>query len=90
MQQPSNLQVVLMGVITVFICLTILIGIIYLMGALMRRMGEKSAPVQSTQDISEIDGDRQAVIAAISAAIAEDSAADISRIRIHSIKRISQ
>lgn len=42
MPEPSNLQVVLIGMITVFVCLTVLIALIKLMSAIIRLFGRDS------------------------------------------------
>ena len=73
----STVQVVLMGLITVFVVLICLIVIIKILGLIM----EKVAPAVSAQN-------NQQIVAAIAVAIAEEMGTDVSHIRIHSIKRV--
>ncbi len=96
----SNVFVVLMGVGTVFVGL-ICIVILCMVVGLFCRLGEKKgkaeqAPVQNVQapvstanaaaDLSPEK--RREMIAAVSAALAEEMGTDISAIRIHSFKKI--
>lgn len=88
-------QVVLMGLVTVFVVLICLIIIIKLMGAIM----VKAAPVEQAEAgvpapaaapaaAPAVSGNKQQVVAAIAVAIAEEMGTDVSHIRIHSIKRV--
>lgn len=88
-------QVVLMGLVTVFVVLVCLIIIIKLMGAIM----VKAAPVEQAEAAvpapaaapaaaPAVSGNKQQVVAAIAVAIAEEMGTDVSHIRIHSIKRV--
>lgn len=89
----SNTFVVVLGVGTVFvglICLILLCKIVGLFCGLNKRQ-EKSSPVTSVATptaISEPIENRQEIIAAVSAAIAEELGTDISALRILSFKKI--
>lgn len=84
----QNWFVVVMGLCTVFVVLTLIIGLCALLGAILRRFedepAEKSAPAAVTEEIPN----RPELVAAVSAAIAEMSGTDASAIRILSIKKI--
>ncbi len=93
MNEPSMLQVVLMGVITVFVVLIFLIGIIKLLGLAMAAFtGKKdSAPVPAAAPAPQAGSaqpNKQQLVAAIAAAIAEDMGSDVNHIKIHSIRRL--
>ena len=78
----STVQVVLMGLITVFVVLICLIVIIKILGLIMEKVAKKQpAPAVSAQN-------NQQIVAAIAVAIAEEMGTDVSPIRIHSIKRV--
>lgn len=91
---PSNLFVVLMGIGTVFFGLICLIFLSSVMSKFMMNMGKNemvaapaaaaAAPAAQNTAIPN----RQAMIAAIAAAIAEDLGTDASGIRILSVKKI--
>ncbi len=98
--EVSNAFVVLMGIGTVFVGL-ISIVILCLIIGLFCRIGNKKenpaaqtsgvvvgadGPVANTTDLSPEK--RREVIAAVSAALAEEMGTDISAIRIHSFKKI--
>lgn len=88
MNDYSSLFVGLMGMGTVFVGLICLIIIVSLVSAIVRKL-EKPQPAQPTVvpvKKQEITGE---LIAAISAAIAENEGTDISAIRINTIKKIS-
>ena len=96
MQEPGNLQVVLMGMITVFICLIILIVLITVMSKIVQSftktpvaVGGGSQPVPANHTPAVSNEDKQRIVAAISVAVAEELKTDVSRIKIHSIKRLS-
>lgn len=95
--EPSNLFVVLMGVGTVFFGLICIIVLSTAMSAICRSMGggtpvpapaaaAAAAPAQAARPAAIPN--RQAMIAAISAAIAEDLGTDITGVRILSVKQI--
>lgn len=99
MNEPSILQVVLMGLITVFVVLICLIGIIKLLGLIMEKatgrkskaeaaaVGGVAAPVPAPAAPQPQQNNRQ-LVAAIAAAIAEEMGETVDHIRIHSIRRL--
>lgn len=91
MSDLSNLQVVLMGMVTVFICLIILIFLIIVMSKAINAFSTKSrkaAAGKTKEQRSPDKEENQRIAAAISAAIAESLNKDVSRIRIHSVKKL--
>lgn len=93
----SNATVVGLGVGMVFFGLICLIAICYLLGFVMKSIGKKS--LESVQAVkSDIPPsaerspvsveNRQELIAAVSAAIAEELGTDVEAIRIKSIKKL--
>lgn len=94
--EPSNLQVVVMGLVIVFICLIVLIALIYIMSAVINTftknkqepVKDTTAPKPSQPAVIVADSDRQKTVAAISVAIAEYMGTDVSHIKIHSIKKV--
>ena len=90
MPDYSNLFVCLMGVGTVFIGLICIIVLVSVMSLICRKTAKEvpaASAAPAVQPQAEI-ADKGALIAAISAAIAEDMGEDISAIRITSIKRV--
>lgn len=91
----NNGFVVLMGIGTVFIGLISIIILCVVIG-LFCRVGKKEEAVSAPAPVAvpAAKGDdlspekRREVIAAVSAALAEEMGADISAIRIHSFKKI--
>lgn len=91
----SIAQVVLMGLITVFVGLICLIIIIKLMGTIIALLKQQSAspekaeaaPVATPAPAAPAANNQQ-IVAAIAVAIAEEMGTDVSHIRIHSIRRI--
>ncbi len=83
--------VVVMGLCTVFVVLTLIILLCYLLGALCRGMGKKEQAAQASEPVQAAVDDtipnRAEFVAAVSAAIAEASGTDASAIRILSIKK---
>ncbi len=99
MAEPSIPQVVLMGLITVFIGLICLIIIIKIMGAIINAVtGNKApaaapapAPAPAVPAPAPAPANRagnQQLVAAISAAIAEEMGEDVDHIKILSIRRL--
>lgn len=99
MNEPSTLQVVLMGIVTVFVVLVCIIGIIKLLGFVMGKVTQRQeliaagmaarAAVQPTQAAAQpAVGNKQQLVAAIAAAIAEEMGETVDHIRIHSIRRL--
>lgn len=81
--------VVLMGIGTVFFGLICLIALSYIMSAICRSTEKKteSTPAAASAAPAAIPN-RQAMIAAISAAIAEEEGTSLSAIRILSVKKL--
>lgn len=88
----SNLFVVLMGLGTVFAGLLCIILLVTLMSWVCNRTAapaaSKSAPAAIPQTAAPVSAVTPPMMAAISAAIAEDMGTDISAIRIVSIKKV--
>ncbi len=87
--------VVVMGMGIVFIGLICLIVLIWIMGKIMKSIGSKAAPQEAPQRAAapapvaqEAIPNRGELVAAISAALAEELGTDVKAIRIHSIKRV--
>lgn len=93
MPETSLLFVVLMGVGTVFFGLICIIFLSSIMSKILMGMEKKdAAPVAAAPAAPAVQNtaipNRQAMIAAIAAAIAEDLGTDASGIRILSVKKI--
>lgn len=94
MNEPSTLQVVLMGLITVFFVLVCLIGIIKLMGLIMVKLTERKAASSAVPAAAPAaapavpQADKQKLVAAIATAIAEEMGTDVDHLRIHSIRKL--
>ena len=93
--EPSNLFVVCLGVGVVFIgliCIVILCKILSAVCAIGNKKTDTVAPSNATvaakAEIAKPIENRQEIIAAVSAAIAEELGTDISAIRILSFKKI--
>lgn len=88
----SNLFIVGMGVGTVFLGLLCIVLLCLIMSAICRaaeRKPDKSvAPAATVTTSAQPIENRQEIIAAVSAALAEEMGTDISAIRIHSFKKI--
>ena len=85
----SSLFVCLMGMGTVFFGLICLIILTSLMGRIMsRKAPAPAATAPATPTPAAAEPNRQELVAAISAAIAEDLGTDITGIRILSIKKL--
>ena len=88
----SNLFVCLMGMGTVFFGLICLIGLTALMGRIVGHSQKTAAPVAAPAAAPAVpvaaEPNRQELVAAISAAIAEELGTDITGIRIHSLKKL--
>lgn len=88
---PSNLFVVLMGIGTVFFGLICIILLSSAMSKIMMSLSKNEAApaaAAAAPAVQTVAPDRQAMIAAISAAIAEDLGTVASGIRILSVKKI--
>ncbi len=94
MQEPSNLFVCLLGVGTVFIGLICLILLCKIVGLLnYGKNNPAKQPMSSNSGIQTVQlnqsiENRQEIIAAVSAVIAEELGTDISALRILSFKKI--
>ena len=93
MNDVSSLFVVLMGIGTVFFGLICIIVLSSAMSAVCRSMGgtpaaAPAAPAAPSAAPGAAIPNRQAMIAAISAAIAEDLGTDLSGIRVLSVKKL--
>ena len=93
----SNLFVVCLGIGVVFVGLICLIIICKIMGYICTSFihvkkpeTNRLAPVapQAPAAAAPVIANRQEFVAAVAAAIAEDMGTDVSRIRIHSIKKL--
>lgn len=92
MPEVSNLFVVLMGIGTVFFGLICIILLCMAMSAVCRSMEKApvaapAAPAAPAAGAEAIPN-RQAMIAAIAAAIAEEEGTDLAGIRILSVKKL--
>lgn len=88
----SNLFVVCMGIGTVFTALVILVVLCTLMSKIViatekARENKTQNAISTLPDTNEIEN-RGMLVAAISAAIAEELGTDVSAIRIVSLKRV--
>ena len=91
--EPSIPFVILMGIGIVFIGLICIILLSMAMSAICRSMGDQTpvpAPAAPAAPPAQTDAipNRQAMIAAIAVAIAEDMGTDPSGIRILSVKKL--
>ena len=90
----SNTKVVLMGLGTVFLGLICIIILCSLVSLLCKAFGANEVPSSTTPKVvsnnttSGTIVNRQEMLAAVSAAIAEDLGTDVSAIRIHSVKKL--
>lgn len=92
MSEPSNLLVVAMGLGTVFTGLICIIIMSSLMSAIVKAIeGNKPAPVPAAPvgTSAGVIENKQEIIAAVSAVIAEELGTEASNIRIHSFKKVN-
>ncbi len=92
MPEVSNAFVVVMGISVVFIGLICIVILCKILSAICA-LGQKKTDVQPavSQPVAaapQVIENRQEIIAAVSAAVAEELGADISAIRILSFKKI--
>lgn len=94
---PSEVAMaVLMGVGIVFAGLVCIIGLCYLMSLIVNkvvdRIGKKKPEAQSSAQSAPVAGapiaNRQEILAAVCAAVAEEEGTDISAIRVVSFKKL--
>lgn len=94
-EEPSVLLVCALGIGVVFVGLALLVGIVSIMNAFFRTTNKKpqiqtphtAAPTPENQS-APIEN-KQELIAAICAAIAEENEIDISAIRVLSFKKLN-
>lgn len=92
--EPSVLFTCLLGVGVVFVGLVCIVGIVTLMNALCSGKKESPTPVQTpapTPTAAPANApiaNRQEIIAAVVAAVAEENGTDISAIRVLSFKKL--
>lgn len=88
--EPSSLFVCLMGMGTVFFGLICLIVLTMIMGKLVggHAAPAAAAPVPAAAAPAAPEPNRQEVVAAVAAAIAEELGTDITGIRILSMKKL--
>ncbi len=91
MSEPSNLFVCLLGIGTVFIGLICLIILCKIIGLFVPKNNQPANKVEAPASAPVANGpieNREEIIAAVSAAIAEELGTDISALRILSFKKI--
>ena len=91
--EPGVLFTVLLGVSVVFVGLLCIVGLVMLMNLLCAEKAKPEAPtpVQSpaaTPVANAVIPNRQEIIAAVVAAVAEEEGTDISAIRVLSFKKL--
>ena len=88
MAELSNAQIVLMGIGTVFVGLIFLILICYIMSAVVKAIS-KQQPENVLPDKNDTPiENKQVLVAAICAVIAEEIGEDVKNIKVVSFKRI--
>ena len=90
-EQPTTLFVCLMGIATVFAGLICLIILCKIIGAFSGKEKKSATPVAApavSPALNQPIENRQEIIAAVSAAVAEELGTDVSAIRILSFKKI--
>lgn len=91
MNKPSNLFVCLLGIGTVFLGLICLIILCKIVSAFSGKEKKTATPVASPVTAPAVNQpieNRQEIVAAVSAVIAEELGTDISALRILSFKKI--
>ena len=89
MPEVSNLFVCLMGMGVTFIGLICLILLTILMGKIVNAKKEEAPAVPAPAPAAEVIPNRQEMIAAVSAVLAEELGTDVAAIRILSFKKVS-
>ncbi len=85
----EHLSVILLGVGTVFVGLVCIIGLCLLMNYLFDLLQTKRAKPEATVNAPSRDiPNRQELVAAVSAAVAEELGTSVSAIRILSLKKL--
>ena len=85
-------EVVVLGIGVVFLGLVLLIGCVYLMNFLVEKFSKKEevkpATTESVPAVNDEIPNREELVAAVCAAIAEEEGTDITAIRVVSIKKV--
>jgi sodium pump decarboxylase gamma subunit len=85
-------EVVVLGIGVVFLGLVLLIGCVYLMNFLVEKLSKKEeakpATTESAPTVNDEIPNREELVAAVCAAIAEEEGTDITAIRVVSIKKV--
>ena len=81
--------VVLLGFGTVFIGLVCIVLMIELMHAIVGKAVKNKAPAEEAAPAAQPIENRQEIIAAVAAVLAEELGTDVSALRIHSFKKIN-
>ena len=84
----SIIFVCLMGIGTVFVGLVCLIVLTMLLGRILGRSGQPAAPAPVPAVSAAPETNREELVAAVSAALAEELGTDITGIRILSLKKL--
>ena len=84
----QNWFVVVMGLVTVFVVLILIIGLCWLLGLACRGSSKKEELQAAAAAQESSIPNRAEFLAAVSAAIAEASGTDASAIRILSVKKL--
>lgn len=94
--EPHWALVCLLGIGVVFVGLAIIIGLVELMNLATNRIGNKekknegSKPVSAPAPVlSGVIENRDEIVAAVCAAVAEENGTDISAIRVVSFKKVN-
>lgn len=89
MPEMSNWFVVVMGLGTVFVGLICIIIICKIMGLFFKVKAPKNEAVSNEKAVNNAPiENKQEIIAAVSAVLAEELGTDINALRIHSFKKI--
>ncbi len=88
LEKVPNTFVVLLGIGTVFVALIAIIILCKIIGLFFKNKEEVATPIAATPVAEQPIQNRQEIIAAVSAVIAEELGSDVSAIRIKSFKRI--
>ena len=90
--EPGLAFVCFFGVAVVFCGLVILIGLVYLMNYLCDKFIKKAPPQKQTSNPAPVQSavipNREEIVAAVIAAVAEEEGTDISAIRVLSFKKV--
>ncbi|MBQ9544776.1 MAG: OadG family protein [Clostridia bacterium] len=87
--EVSIVKVVGLGVGMVFVGLIAIIGICKLLGLIFRGAGKTAVSAPPAQTAGTVTGTQRAeIIAAVSAAVAEELGTDVSALRIISFKKL--